>query len=419
MIRVFVDDISPRIEYTFDFIFQARGVGVQLTSDPTKEVDFAYSRERITTVPHIEMAPFMLTDRIEDLSPDVSEFEGMDCYSFDEVVDPVASVFYHLVRYEEYINERKDEYGRFPFLVSNMPEKWVTMAMCDRWAEAILKFLELDHPKEGGVTIVPTFDIDNTYAYKLKGGKRKFLSILKDLLRLDFDRMKERRDVLSGKMSDPYDTFSIIRSIHQRFPTTKVFWLIGKWGKKDRNISVKNTEHRALIQSIVDDGIDVGLHPSFGSFLKKEVIRSEKTELEAVCRKVITNSRQHFLRFQIPTTFADLNEVGFHHEYSMGYAERAGFRAGTARAHRWFDLSRNKVTALVIHPFVYMDGTLREYMKLSVEEGKELIQELFDEVSVYGGDFIFIWHNETIGDYGNWKGWKEVLDFTLSLNDQK
>jgi len=290
------------------------------------------------------------------------------------------------------------------------------MAMCDRWAEAILKHLGLSATEVKKVNIIPSFDIDNTYAYKLKRGKRKLLSSFKDLLQFNWERIKERQSVLRGKVNDPYDTFSTIREIRQRFPKTKVFWLVGKWGKKDRNISIKNKKHQQLIKSLVDEGLDVGLHPSFGSFLKKDIIHTEKKELEDVCGKTISNSRQHFLRFEIPSTFVDLRTAGFTHEYSMGYAETVGFRAGTARAHRWFDLSKNEVSNLIIHPFVYMDGTLREYMKLSIEESKTLVKELHDEVRAYGGDFIFIWHNETIGNYGNWKGWKEVLDYTLTLS---
>ena len=109
------------------------------------------------------------------------------------------------------------------------------------------------------------------------------------------------------------------------------------------------------------------------------------------------------------------NSVGFVHEYSMGFAEHVGFRSGTARSHNWFDLLSNQSTDLIIHPFAYMDGTLREYMNLSQDESKTMIRQLFDEVKRYGGDFIFIWHNETIGDYGNWKGWSDVLDFTFIL----
>jgi hypothetical protein len=62
-----------------------------------------------------------------------------------------------------------------------------------------------------------------------------------------------------------------------------------------------------------------------------------------------------------------------------------------------------------------MDGSLNEYLKLSTTEAKNRIEKLLQEVEKFGGDFIFLWHNETITDHGIWKGWSSVLDFTLSL----
>ncbi len=420
MIQIYVDQISPRIEYAFEFIFGSRGLTYKLTEDKSEEVDLRYSNGALLSASaSLPIASFMLNEGVENLSVEFGEFGKTECYTFNSVTDPVASIFFTLSRYEEYTCTEVDEYGRFPLSKSIIPKKWLTNSMCDRWAEEIISIVDPSLVvSKNEARMIPSFDIDNTYAYKLKSGKRKWMSILKDIAKFDFTRLKERREVLNGKISDPYDTFEKIKSITKRFPESKVFWLIGKWGKKDRNISIKNSGHRKLIKSLSDEGITIGLHPSFASFKNKETVKGEKKELESVCDKEISISRQHYLRFQASSTLKDLNSVGFVHEYSMGFAEHVGFRSGTARSHNWFDLLSNQSTDLIIHPFAYMDGTLREYMNLSQDESKTMIRQLFDEVKRYGGDFIFIWHNETIGDYGNWKGWSDVLDFTLSLANE-
>ena len=105
-------------------------------------------------------------------------------------------------------------------------------------------------------------------------------------------------------------------------------------------------------------------------------------------------------------------------DYTIGYADIVGFRAGTAHSFLWFDLSTNAVTSLRIHPFVYMDGTLNQYLKLSPTEAKEKIQQLWEEVKRYGGDFIFIWHNETLGEKRKGKGWLDVYYFKLELKNK-
>ena len=64
-------------------------------------------------------------------------------------------------------------------------------------------------------------------------------------------------------------------------------------------------------------------------------------------------------------------------------------------------------------------SVLNEYLKLSVDEAKEKIDALYAEVKEYGGHFSFIWHNSTIGQYGHWKGWREVLEHTLNIEKER
>lgn len=419
---VFIDSINNRIEYTFDFIFKSRGLNYELTSDIQAFNDFDgvklnYSSHQLDGN-QIIPSEILFEKEIKSYKLQKAKFNNEFCLSLNGVVDPVASVFYTLSRYEEYTSKVKDQHGRFLFEESYLKEyNWVEKCICDRWAIEVLRFLRLESVVSiDPVKLIPTFDIDNTYAYKLKTGKLKFLSICKDLLNFNFERIKERKYVLNGA-KDPYDTFDLIREIGINNKETKLFWLIGERAEKDKNISIENREHQQLIISL-DKDFEVNLHPSYNSNGDIQLVDNEKNKLEVLLSRKVIRSRQHFLRFQLPNTFQALISVGFLHEYSMGFAENVGFRCGTAKSHHWFDLTQNKKTDLIVHPFAYMDGTLNEYMQLTIEESKQKIQQLYNEVCEFGGDFIFIWHNETIGDYKKWKGWSEVLDFTLNLKHE-
>jgi hypothetical protein len=141
--------------------------------------------------------------------------------------------------------------------------------------------------------------------------------------------------------------------------------------------------------------------------------QKEKSRLEVILDTKITESRQHYLRLKMPETYQILNSQGIQMDYTMGYAESCGFRAGTARPFPWFNLSVNHPSNLILQPFCYMDGTLNEYMKLTPAEALLKVKELKSLVTKYGGNFCFIWHNETIGFRHHWKGWEMVLESSL------
>jgi hypothetical protein len=161
----------------------------------------------------------------------------------------------------------------------------------------------------------------------------------------------------------------------------------------------------------------IGIHPSYKSNANEFQLHNEIERLESILQKHISSSRQHYLVLSLPKTYQTLIEQEIEHDYTMGYGDLCGYRAGTARSHHWFNLITNQITKLRVHPFIYMDGTLNEHMKLSPEGAQEKIVELFMETKKFGGDFIFLWHNDTIGDYGHWKGWSQVLEFTLRLRE--
>jgi hypothetical protein len=429
MIVVFVEQVSERLIYTLDFLFKERDLNYQITNDlvlfkKSNALKFNYSNLKIDNVFHLNPSTLLFDEEVKDYEVDLSIYLNEPCLSLNGYVDPLASIFFVLSRMEEYLIDREDIHGRFTAKFSyQLKFKLLDKAVCDRWS---IKFLESFYSyydrefksQKSRLSIVPTFDIDNVYAYKWKKGLRKWLSVLRDLLSRNSYRLNQRKQVLAGIEKDPYDTYDEILKIRNKGFKVYMFWLLGDYARYDKNISYSDVRHQDLIKSMGDQ-VRVGLHPSYKSNSFITTVTEEKRRIENILETEVRLSRQHFLRFKIQKTYPMLIKVGFEHDFSMGFSDHYGFRSGTARPHFWFDLSKNRITNLMIHPFVYMDGTLNEYMKLSIEEAKEVVDELSVEIQQFGGEFISIWHNETIGGYGKWKGWKDVLDYTLQKNEDE
>ena len=424
MLLIFAEQLTQRLIYTLDFVLKDRQVDYELTSDP--EILFGYtgpklnySNQRFDGIPHLEPAPIIFDDKIQVYGIDKGYFEGEECLSINGRIDPLAAVFYVLSRMEEYDSKILDKHGRFPSDNSVLSRfSWLDRVVCDRWSEAFIVFLKKNALQIESTPIpsvmIPTFDVDNAYAYKLKRGFRHWLGVLKDVLKGRTQRIIEREQVIYGGHKDPYDTYDRIASLRSEGFEVLIFWLLGDYAKFDRNISHRNKKHRKLIQRM-SKVARLGIHPSYKSNSYEFFLNAEKERLEGIIDQSVDMGRQHFLKVHLPYTYQHLETAEIRHDYSMGYPDHYGFRAGTARPFKWFDLEFNRITQLNVHPFAYMDGTLHEHMKMKPQEAKIIISRLFGEICRYGGDFVFIWHNETIGDYGKWKGWKEVFEYTLKL----
>lgn len=429
MLLIYVENISARCKYVFDFVFKGNEINYQLTDDEQFFLDseqkrLNYSTRHFSEIEKITSSQLLFDDEIKEYQIELDNYLEEACFSFNKTTDPLASIFFVLTRMEEYlITEKRDIHYRFNAGDSiQYKHKLIDKLVCDRWSKQVIDLLYKKglieynfKPKK--LTIHPTFDIDNAYAYLLKSGKRRLLSTLKDITRINTGRLIERKKVLSGKSNDPYNTYNYILKIAEKQPVN-VFWLLGNYSKYDRNIDFNNKEHQQLIRK-VNESCTVGIHPSYFSNSNLHQLKTEIDRLSRILEKPIKNSRQHFLKLNLPSTYQNLISVGITDDYTMGYAAEIGFRAGTLRPFLWFDLSKNELTNLTIHPFAYMDGTLLEYKNWSISNAKEHILKLYEEAKQFGGDFYFLWHNETIGNYGKWKGWQEVLEFTLNLENHK
>jgi hypothetical protein len=420
----YVDEISLRLIYTLDFVFKEHGLEYQLTNDKSvfntfSGIKISYSTFEFDHAPTLIPSGFLFEERFrESVQVEKGIWRGTDCLTIDSVSDPLASIFYVLSRYEEYSPKFPDDHGRFTAKESLQSQfGWLHFQIVEHWIETFFQVyspeLWIILQEKKTVRVIPSFDIDNTFAYKWKEGWRSWLSNGKDRLQNNKERLKTRKLVQKGELEDPYDSFETIREVFKNYPETRVFWQLGNYAKYDTNIAWNHPQHQELISEMSQLG-SVGLHPSYASNQLDERLNQEVMRIQKITSKAITESRQHFLKLNLPKTYLRMIERGFEKDYTMGYADDYGFRAGTAYEHAFFDLLTNQVYPNYrIVPFAYMDGTLLEYKKLTIDQSLEAVDQLIAEVKKYGGTFCFIWHNETLAEAGKWKGWRKVFDSTL------
>ena len=89
----------------------------------------------------------------------------------------------------------------------------------------------------------------------------------------------------------------------------------------------------------------------------------------------------------------------------MGYGTRTGFRAGIARPFYFYDLYEEKQTSLRIFPFQVMDRTLVSSMNHLPDDAIKEFKYYTEIIRSVGGHFIPLWHNTSLNDTYEWKGW--------------
>ncbi len=423
-ILVLVDKMTNRVHYALDLVFfDLLGVECELTDK--KEAFLRYLGPKM----HYGDAPianelfvkstnllFEHDISMQTLNPSAFEdnvvffpvFSQHSCIPFDVF----AAVFYVVSRYEEYLPFKPDCYNRFRPEASCLYEYGILeKPIAEIWAQMLFSRLKERFPglsSQHEFEFLPTYDIDAAWSYKNKGVFRTVGGFARDFLAHRKDDVRYRMRVLMGSDADPFDSYELQFSLQKEFHLRPVYFILcGDYNPNDKSVSIRNTAFQNLIKHI-GDYAEVGIHPSFASYAEPERIGKEMQRLSSILNREVTQSRFHFLHFNLPHSYQHLIELDITDDYTMGYASHQGFRAGTSRPFRFFDIENDAPTNLTVHPFAIMDGTLRDYQDLDAEQSLEVAKNVIDEVKKVNGTFCYLTHNETLGGKKRWHGWPEM-----------
>ncbi len=335
--------------------------------------------------------------------------------------DLFASSFFMLTRWEESVGLHEDLHGRFPAKEALIvKEGFILRPVVDEYAMLIKQWMRLlGYPlpdDASGFKIVPTCDVDIPYYWRSRPGWKilagrfwKHRSIYS--LKQDFALMKSMK---KDEQKDPFDTFDYMMSLAEQKGKQILFHMIGGGESKfEGYYNIDDPHILSLMKEFIRRGHQIGLHPSYNEFNDPKKLDKERIAVEKHSGVHVKNSRQHYLRFAVPTTWSHLHNAYIKTDSTLGYAAEPGFRCGTSKPFPVFDVHQRKELPLIERPLLIMDVSLRFYKNFSIEESKEYCKTISEQVKKHNGELVFLWHNSSFSELDGWEGWEGVFEYLM------
>ncbi|HCY80506.1 MAG TPA: hypothetical protein DHV22_02325 [Xanthomarina gelatinilytica] len=427
MLLVYTHKITPRLKYAFKQVF-TRILGIPVDFTTTIEdfiahdsLKMSYTRQPLSNEIFVRSHDILYEQGLSDVEISVQDWEETKCFFFNGdksaiPFDIFSATFYLLSRYEEYLPHVKDQYGRFTAQESlAYKHDFLHQPVVDIWAYKFKKVFQENYPDfqfpERQYTIKPIIDVPSAYNFKLKGIMRTFGGTVKDLFSFNFKKLYYRYMVLFGLKRDTYDTFKYIinKQKHSQFKFL-FFFLIGDYSTYDKGIDAQKKKFITLIKQVADY-CQVGLKASYFALEDISILKKEKGRMEAILNTSLSASRHSFSKLNLPESYRNLVELEIFEDYTMGYVNHPGFRAGTCTPFFFYDLDYEIQTPLKICSYHLLDYSLLKFQSLL--DKKKALNEIIYQVEKVHGEFVPVFHNYTFSEVDRWKGYKDLFNIIL------
>ena len=328
--------------------------------------------------------------------------------------DILGLTYWMLSRQEEVGRTDLDEHGRFPATSSHaFKHGYLERPIVDEWLHVLGQVIQRTWPgialAQHRFSIKVSHDVDAPSRYAFKSWKGIARAMGGDVLK--------RGDVGSAVLApwirlnsqtalhrqDPANTFDWIMDVSERHGLKSAFYFIcGRTVPSlDADYEPEHPAIRALMCRIHARGHEIGLHPSYGSYQKPEVIRAEAGRLRRIAREEGIEQpewggRMHYLRWEQPATLRAWADAGMTYDSTLGYADRPGFRCGTCHEYPAFDPVDGQALPLRVRPLVAMECTVMAPRYMGLGAGDAALAkfvQLKNACQAVGGCFTLLWHN--------------------------
>jgi peptidoglycan/xylan/chitin deacetylase (PgdA/CDA1 family) len=283
---------------------------------------------------------------------------------------------------EEYETTHRDRYDRFMYYQSRNRE-----VSKPRASQMLIENgFRCEYPEEQPFAICLTHDIDQVY-YSFLAKSLEIAQALKN-----GKPMRAARIVpLMCSKKYPWCNFREIIALEESYDAISSFYFQAEDGNREYAYLLEDMKQEMCM--LHDRGWEVGLHGGCEAYRDPDRLKKEKRHIEKVLNGKVVGYRNHFLKFQVPTTWELLANEGFLYDTTLGYPDCVGFRNGMCHPFKPFNLNSGQEIDILEIPLVVMDQTLLSCMRLNIAKAWEHIEYLFGTVERQHGVITFLWHN--------------------------
>lgn len=326
--------------------------------------------------------------------------------------DLVASTFFLITRYEEVVRRNvRDTHGRFPGKES-LPYRagFIDRPLVEEYGKLLRAQLrevccDIPEPPVQIKKIYLTHDLDQIAHFRnIRGMMGGFLRGIKR----PKEGQKALKSFFGGLRFDPWYTFPFLYKLNNdlindlgKERCEAIIFIRSGGGRRREDKPFSNLLHpdyKNLIRYSKRKGISIALHSSYDAGINPALITEEKKKLEHHTHVVINYNRNHYLDTREPEDMQALIDAEITDDFTMGYADMAGFRLGTCRPVKWINLKTKEITNLTLHSLAVMDGTLsdKRYMYMNAHDAYQYCEQLINCVESYNGELVLLWHNTSV-----------------------
>jgi hypothetical protein len=344
-------------------------------------------------------------------------------------IDVLGSAFFMLTRLEEHVVETRDQYGRFPadaavahrggLLGLPIVDVYVDLL----WEALTRRWPGLERPRRA-YRVALTHDVDDPIA-RFGRGPRDLVRQLGGDVVLRRDPALAPRRIASwaagsrgGRRLDPNNTFDWLMDVSERHGLASAFYFMvadGTPGAEDPPYPIDHAWIVALMQRIHRRGHELGFHPTD---VEPERTVRNFARLRAVAegagiRQDAWGGRQHYLRWENPSTWRTWERAGLDYDRTLSYPDHIGFRTGTCHPYPVFDVLERRPLRLRERPFQVMDRTIFEYMGLEPDAAHAAVAEIAAQCRRHDGELCLLWHNNVVMSAAQKRGYARMVEMAV------